>query len=500
MAFLMFFSGAGIVVYQASHASSGTPEIASGITGKCLDDYQSSSTDRTKVDVYTCNGTTAQQWVINANKTITVHGKCLDVTGQGTFNGALVELYTCNGGANQAWNYTNHALVGVQSGKCLDDPGSSTINGTQLQIYTCNGTNAQVWTPTTYVPPATPTPTPTLTPKPTPTPTPTQAPAPKPTPTPTQTSAPVNNGGGGSAGGTSHTGGGQGSPSGGGGAGGAPSNPAPSAPGNFTATVSGSNAVVELTWEAPPSGSGDVSYELDRSLDQAHWTVLQSALPATNYEDNTVAFSVHYYYRISAGDTGGVSPYATADVTTPAFTPNSGQGSNQTVTYTSDDSVATVTMPSSAVNGDADCSVSKPTSNQTVPSDHRLVVGPYSLVCKDSHGDTVSSFAAPLSWTLNVKGHLTGLVTPQPYTLDPAGHTALIKSATYSPPAGAVTFTSNTTNGVLVLAAVAPSIPWNNLAVILVILGAVVGILVLVLRKQQKQNYNEYLRNKYYDL
>jgi len=258
--------------------------------------------------------------------------------------------------------------------------------------------------------------------------------------------------------------------------------------------------VVELTWEAPPTSAGDLAYELDRSLDQTSWTTLSSNIPATNFEDNTVSFSVHYLYRLQATDSGGTSDYATADLTTPAFTANSGSGSDQTATFSSDDNIAVVTMPTSAINGDADCSVSKPTSNQTVPQDHRLVVGPYALVCKDAQGNTVTSFAQPLSWSLNVKGHLTGLVTPQPYVLDAGGHTTLIKSGTYNPTPGAVTFTSTTTAGVLVLAAVAPSIPWNALAIILVVLGAVVGLLVMVLRKQQKQNYNEYLRTKYYDL
>ena len=31
-------------------------------------------------------------------------GRCLDVNGQGTVNGTKVQLWTCNGGSNQQWS------------------------------------------------------------------------------------------------------------------------------------------------------------------------------------------------------------------------------------------------------------------------------------------------------------------------------------------------------------------------------------------------------------
>jgi len=526
LAFLSFFSGAGILVYEASQAA-GTPEFASGIAGKCLDDYANGATDHTVVDIFTCNGTQAQSgWTINSDGTVRIHGICLDVTGAGTTIHTKVELYHCVAGAqNQQWRYNNNTFVGVQSGMCLDDPSSSTTDGTQLQIYTCNSTNAHVWTRATYVvstptptppPPPPPTPTPTPTPARTPTPTPTTAKTPTPTPTPT--SAP-NPGGGSSGGSGGSSGGGGGSGSGttsggGGSSGGSASTPgsgsggggvtlpvvAPGTPSNFTASVSSSNAVVDLTWEAPASNAA-VSYQVERSLDQVNWSVLAGDIPATNYEDTTVSFQVHYYYRLTAQNSAGTSPPATADVTTPAFTANSGDpSSDQSVTYNSDDNVATVIMPSGAVSGEADCSVSNPTGNETVPSGKRLVVGPYALICKDSSGLAISSFAQPLSWTLNVKSKLNGLKSPVAYTVDDNGQVAVIKSSSYNASAGTVSFISDTTDGVLVLAAVAPGIPWNAIAIVLVVAGIVVALVVLILRKQQKVNYNDYLRTKYYDL
>jgi len=61
------------------------------------------SASGTPVQLYSCNGTAAQNWTIEADGTIRINGSCMDITGAGTANGTLVELWTCNGGANQQW-------------------------------------------------------------------------------------------------------------------------------------------------------------------------------------------------------------------------------------------------------------------------------------------------------------------------------------------------------------------------------------------------------------
>ncbi|MGN5380521.1 ricin-type beta-trefoil lectin domain protein [Streptomyces lasalocidi] len=110
-------------------------------TKLCVDDSSSGTTDGNKIDLWTCNGSGAQQWTIGTDGTVRVLGKCLDASGNGTTNGTKTDLYTCNGAACQQWKAgANGSLVNTASGKCLDDPSSSTTNGTQLQIWTCNGT------------------------------------------------------------------------------------------------------------------------------------------------------------------------------------------------------------------------------------------------------------------------------------------------------------------------------------------------------------------------
>jgi beta-glucosidase len=117
-----------------------------GYEGLCLDDRSASTADFNPVQVYTCNGTGAQQWTVESNNTLEVLGGCLDVDGAGTTNGTTVDYYPCNGTAAQTWvPQSNGELVNPNSGKCLDDTGYGG-SGTQVQIWTCGDTSNQQWT------------------------------------------------------------------------------------------------------------------------------------------------------------------------------------------------------------------------------------------------------------------------------------------------------------------------------------------------------------------
>ena len=116
-----------------------------GYEGLCLDDRSASTADYNPVQVYTCNGTNAQQWTVGSNGTLQTLGKCLDVDAAGTANGTKVDLYDCNGTGAQTWTHqSNGELLNPQSGKCLDDTGYGT-SGTQVQIWTCADTSNQQW-------------------------------------------------------------------------------------------------------------------------------------------------------------------------------------------------------------------------------------------------------------------------------------------------------------------------------------------------------------------
>ena len=118
-----------------------------GYGGLCIDDRGASTANFNPVQVYTCNGTAAQQWtVVEAGSTLQVLGKCMDINGGGTADGTTVDLYDCNNTAAQVFiPQSNGSLYNPQSGKCLDDTGWSTTPGTQLQIWDCTGNANQQW-------------------------------------------------------------------------------------------------------------------------------------------------------------------------------------------------------------------------------------------------------------------------------------------------------------------------------------------------------------------
>jgi hypothetical protein len=131
----------------------GTGAVVSANGGKCLDDDTGSTANGNKIQIRTCNNSTAQQVTIGTDGTLQMVGKCVEATGNGgTANGTLVELWDCNGGNNQKWTYNSStgALVNPQSGRCLDVPNASTTDGTQLDLWDCNTGDNQRWTvPTT---------------------------------------------------------------------------------------------------------------------------------------------------------------------------------------------------------------------------------------------------------------------------------------------------------------------------------------------------------------
>jgi hypothetical protein len=139
----------GMTTALAYHAQAQTAEATGAITGYeglCLDDRSASTADLNPVQVYTCNGTDAQQWTVESNDTLEVLGGCLDVDGAGTANGTTVDYYPCNGTAAQTWDpLSNGELENPNSGKCLDDTGYGG-SGTQVQIWTCDDTSNQLWT------------------------------------------------------------------------------------------------------------------------------------------------------------------------------------------------------------------------------------------------------------------------------------------------------------------------------------------------------------------
>jgi Ricin-type beta-trefoil lectin domain len=118
-----------------------------GLAFKCVDVAGGSNNNGTTVQLFTCNGTNAQQWNFPGDNTIHALGKCLDVSGGGTANGTRVQLWDCNGTGAQQWlsTYTSE-LFNPQSNRCLDVTGGNPQDSTPLQISDCTDAPNQHWT------------------------------------------------------------------------------------------------------------------------------------------------------------------------------------------------------------------------------------------------------------------------------------------------------------------------------------------------------------------
>ena len=131
------------VSFNWTITSGGNP--VKGPNGLCLDDFGGGTTNGNKIDVWTCNHTSSQQWLYNSSHTLSVLGSCLSdrhYTGAGT----KLVLWGCAGHRNEQWTHrSNGEYVLATNGLCLTDPSDSKANGTQVQIRTCQNFKDQHW-------------------------------------------------------------------------------------------------------------------------------------------------------------------------------------------------------------------------------------------------------------------------------------------------------------------------------------------------------------------
>jgi hypothetical protein len=172
LAFIVAFAVVGgLATYFVQAGTTRATGTIMGVGDMCLDNMDGKAVNGNRVSLWTCDGTSAQQWTLEGDGTIRNNGYCLDVKGASKANKTLVQIYKCNGTVAQQWSIkTNGTIINPNSGLCLDDQYAKTVDGNPIWMYTCNGTVAQKWrVPTASTPAPTPTPTP---PKPTdPTPT-----------------------------------------------------------------------------------------------------------------------------------------------------------------------------------------------------------------------------------------------------------------------------------------------------------------------------------------
>ncbi|MEZ4299721.1 MAG: RICIN domain-containing protein [Polyangiaceae bacterium] len=123
--------------------------------GKCID-TSGTHTAGTNVYQWDCQGGNDNQlFRIESSGTNYVikhkaSGLCLGAEGGGTSNGTKIELQTCDGSSKQLFTMASNAstssvrdftIKNVNSSKCIDLDAGSSSNGTSLQLWSCSSTN-----------------------------------------------------------------------------------------------------------------------------------------------------------------------------------------------------------------------------------------------------------------------------------------------------------------------------------------------------------------------
>ncbi len=120
-------------------------ELRSGKVGYCLDNYHNRKLPNSLADVWQCNGSPAQNWLVTAGSVRQPDGYCLAVNSR---NRVVVQI--CHKTAAQQWSRDGGGLRNAANHLCLDVPGG--LSGRQLVTSLC-GNLASVnlsWTVSTW--------------------------------------------------------------------------------------------------------------------------------------------------------------------------------------------------------------------------------------------------------------------------------------------------------------------------------------------------------------
>ena len=128
------------VTVRPAPDSGPTGVLILGSVGMCLDDPGNKSAVGTRVDIWTCDGSAAQNWTLVEDGTIRIHDRCLSIV-----SGTL-RLAGCTAAPAQTWvKGTDAELVNPAAGRCLADPGSSARNGTRPVLAKCTAGENEQW-------------------------------------------------------------------------------------------------------------------------------------------------------------------------------------------------------------------------------------------------------------------------------------------------------------------------------------------------------------------
>jgi len=146
-----FVSGVALLAALASAQSTppfrGALLIQPGLSSaKCL--TAASNSDGAPVTIQACTNAAAQKWTFTGGSVHIFDNKCLDVVGGSTTDGTKLQIWTCtSNNPNQQFSYTgDNRLSWTNHGKCMDLNGGSLADGNRIQLWGCSaGSPNQIW-------------------------------------------------------------------------------------------------------------------------------------------------------------------------------------------------------------------------------------------------------------------------------------------------------------------------------------------------------------------
>lgn len=120
--------------------------VVSAWHGKCVDVPNGNFADGQRLVVWDCHGGTNQRWQFTGGTLRSQNNMCMDVAWGSTANGAAIQLATCSG--NPAQQFVLNAageLVNPQANKCVDIAEWNPDNDAVLHLWECVGGANQKW-------------------------------------------------------------------------------------------------------------------------------------------------------------------------------------------------------------------------------------------------------------------------------------------------------------------------------------------------------------------
>ncbi|MEV6632868.1 RICIN domain-containing protein [Actinoplanes sp. NPDC051470] len=106
--------------------------------GRCLDLFANNPADGNRIQLFTCNGTSAQTFTLATDGTLRVRDMCADVS-----RWAMVRITGCGDRDVTHWRVGgNGTLTSASSGRCLT---RSAAGRESVAMTRCSGSAAQKW-------------------------------------------------------------------------------------------------------------------------------------------------------------------------------------------------------------------------------------------------------------------------------------------------------------------------------------------------------------------